>query len=164
MPPVPALVAAYEAKLASSRSRPAGQDAADDFPEQQPLFLPHSLDIEQLDSCAPGLADMESRLRDAQLRASLDALRVHLHIKSGQLKSKTKNVRKQRENTRARGKIDLNEQKVIAAAEKYRAAWRAKKALCGMGPWAQEWRELKHSDVRCLNMWNRQYLREPSES
>lgn len=148
MPIVPALLATHAEKLAASRSN-NGDDAVD-WPEFQPLFLPHALDIEQLDGCAPGLADMESRLRDGQLRASLDNLRLHLHIKARQLKFKAKNSRHQIPNTRARTKIDANEAKVSAAAEKYRIAWRAKKALCGLGPWSQEWCELKQSDVRRL--------------
>lgn len=55
---------------------------SDDCPEDQPLFLPYQLSKEQLDRYSLGLAEMENRLREAQLHNSLDKLRVQLHVKS----------------------------------------------------------------------------------
>ena len=51
---------------------------------------------------------------------------------------------------RAREKIDANDAKILAAAEKYRMAWRITKEWKGVGNWTNEWRELKPADVRCL--------------
>ena len=99
-----------------------------DRPESQPLFLPHSLTQEDRDACTGDLGQIEERLRDAQLLASLDQLRVHLHIKSRLVTYKNRHVRHQVPNTRARRRIEVNEGKIIALAEKYRAARKAKQA------------------------------------
>lgn len=119
-------------------------------PEEAPLFLPSSLSAEELRGCTAGLLDMEMRLRIGQMRNALDTLRLHLHIKSRHLTFKARNVRHQQPNTRAREKIDGNEDKLRVAANKYRAAWDARKQVLGLGEWTREWRELKRSDVRCL--------------
>lgn len=119
-------------------------------PEEAPLFLPHSLSTEELQPCVAGLVDMEMRLREGQMRNALDTLRLHLHIKSRQLRYKNQNVRHQKPNTRAREKIEGNEAKLRTAMGKYRAAWNATKKALGEGEWMKQWRELKQTDVRCL--------------
>lgn len=121
-----------------------------DYPEAQPLFLPSAFPMEELDQCTPGLPEIESRLREGQLRDSLDKLRVHLHIKSRLVVFKNRHVRHQRPNTRARAKINANEARIIFFADKYRRAWVAKEALDGPGDWQRQWRELKMTDVRCM--------------
>lgn len=121
-----------------------------DGPESEPLFFPHTLETDELDMCAPSLAEMESRLRLGQMRSSLDKLRVHLHIKSRLLVFKARNVRHQASNTRSMGQIDSNELKIVGFAEKYRAARCAYLELVGPGSWENEWRALERSDVRCL--------------
>lgn len=123
-----------------------------DRPEDQPLFLPSTLTVPQFTGCtnASGLKDLEKRLREGQLRSSLDKLRVHLHIKTRLMAFKGRNVRHQGPTTRARKKINSNEAKIIAYAEKYRAARRAMVALVGPGDWESEWRVLDRRDVRCL--------------
>lgn len=154
IPPVPQLVAQYQQAIATrlaSQTRPSLTITDIDVPEDQPLFLPSALTSEQRAICTPGLAEIETRLRDGQLASSLDTLRCHLHIKSQMLRYKERNVRHQDPNTRARAKIETNETKIVVAAEKYRAAWNAKIALVGRGQWTGKWRELKKSDVRCLN-------------
>ena len=90
------------------------------------------------------------RLRDAQLSDSLDKLRVHLHIKSRLLAGKKRNARHQGANTRARRRIDVNEDKIVHLAEKYRAARQAKLVLTGPGEWERTWQVLKREDVRTL--------------
>lgn len=124
--------------------------AASEYPEDQVLFFPSSLSTEDLRGCIQGLALLEERLRDAQLYDSLDRLRVHLHIRSRLAVDKTRNVRHQGANTRARRKIDVNESKIIALAEKYRVARQAKHSLVGPGDWESKWRPLDRSDVRTL--------------
>ncbi|KAF7792933.1 hypothetical protein EIP86_004036 [Pleurotus ostreatoroseus] len=118
--------------------------------ETQPLFLPHSLSLEDLDACHPGLAEMEERLREGQMCSSLDKLRIHLHIKSRLVSFKDRHIRHQRANTRARNKILANELKIISFAEKYRAARQARISLNPVGEWSQRWRELRREDVRCM--------------
>ena len=118
-----------------------------DFPEEYPLVLPHSLSSDDLPLCAPDIASLEERLRDGCLHDSLDKLRVHLHIRSRLAVDKTRNVRHQGANTRARNKINVNEGKITALAEKYRAARTAKLALAGHGDWEKTWRVLERADV-----------------
>lgn len=83
---------------AATSARPT-TSAADmekyDLPEIQPLVLPSELEGHELDNCASGLADMEARLRDAQLCDALDKLRVHLHIRSRLVQFKNRHVRHQ---------------------------------------------------------------------
>lgn len=121
------------------------------FPEDQPLFFPYEIDVDELERCHPGLAELEERLRNAQMHDTLDKIRVQLHVKTRLIAFKNRNLRHQKQNTRARRQIEVNEGKIIALAEKYRAARRAKLALCGHGTWEREWRELARSDVRTLS-------------
>ena len=147
MPVVSQLIA----RATSRRSEKARTgDNAVEAVECETLFLPHELTAEQLASCVRGLVDTEIRLRIGQMRSALDSLRVYLHIKSRMIRFKARNVRAQVPNTRAREKIDANEARIVTAAEKYRGAWRAKKSVSGLGEWTKEWRELKQTDVRCL--------------
>ena len=121
-----------------------------DFPEDEQLFLPHNLTPTERAGCAAGLAAIEERVRDAQLHETLDRLRLHLHIKARLVTFKNRNVRAQRPNTRARGQINTNEQRIVWYANKYRAARKAKLALAGDGAWCTQWRELACTDVRTL--------------
>ncbi|KAF7793609.1 hypothetical protein EIP86_004723 [Pleurotus ostreatoroseus] len=123
---------------------------AAECPEEQNLFLPSSLSSEELQRCKSKISALEERLRDAQLFDSLDRLRVHLHIRSRLAVNKARNVRHQGANTRARRKIDVNESRIGALADKYRAARRAKLSLAGPGDWEKQWRILDRSDVRTL--------------
>ncbi|KAF7797869.1 hypothetical protein EIP86_009075, partial [Pleurotus ostreatoroseus] len=134
---------------------PASQKDSDgvslvDVVEDQPLFVPHQLSVEELEPCAPGLADIEERLRLAQLHDSLDRLRVQLHIKARLVTFKNRHVRHQGPNTRARRQLDVNESKIIALADKYRSARAAKLELSGHGSWERQWRELAKADVRTM--------------
>lgn len=63
-----------------------------DYPENQLLFLPHFLNLEDLNHCSLGIAEIEVRLRDGQLRPSLKRLRVHLHIKMQMMDYKACNI------------------------------------------------------------------------
>ncbi|KAJ3552075.1 hypothetical protein NM688_g4347 [Phlebia brevispora] len=143
IPCAPALVATYEQGLKT-------KGLSTEFIEEQPLFLPSGIDADALERCEPGLADIENRLREGQLRDSLDKLRVQLHIKARMLKFKADNVRNQGANTQANKRLQDNQAKIKALADKYRAARKAKLALAGSGGWEYEWRDLKHGDERCM--------------
>ncbi|GJF00428.1 hypothetical protein PsYK624_167160 [Phanerochaete sordida] len=117
MPCVPRLVAAALHASSDSPSSPNAQ-----LPEHQPLFLLHQLSPEDLDLCVPGLADMETRLREAQMHDSLDKLRCQLHVKSRMMMFKTRYVRHQGANTKMRRRLDVNDARIIVLAEKYQAA------------------------------------------
>ena len=124
VPCVPSLAAAHALSVAPAASTPSGQRPAAaasttssriiDRPEDEPLFLPHSLTAEQLQNSAPGLARIEERLREAQLDESLDRLRLHLHVKARLVTFKNRQVRHQGPNTRARRLIDANQEKINA--------------------------------------------------
>ena len=92
--------------------------------------------------CVAGLAEIELRLREGQLQESLEKIRLQLHVKTRLIGDKQRNARGQRPNTRAITKINTNEAKIIAFAEKYRAARRARLVLEGNGEWEDEFREL----------------------
>lgn len=126
----------------------------DHGPENEPIFLPNTLSCDELEVCAAGIAEMESRLRVGQLRSSLDKLRLHLHMKSRMLTFKAQNVRNQASTTRALAQLSSNEGKIIAFANKYRAARLAYLELNGPGIWEEEWRELRQSDIRLLRSEN----------
>lgn len=166
MPFVAVKLAQYRQSLAASsparsvttsgapgpRRRRRGAEEVDlaDLPESQPLFLPHQLSETELDLCAPGLAEIESRLRDGQLTDSLDKLRVHLHIRSRLITFKNRHMRHQQQNTRANAKIHQNEAKIDALVLKYRAARVAKLALVGPGDWERRWKVLCEEDIASL--------------
>ena len=81
---------------------------------------------------------------------ALDKLRLHLHIKTRLVTFKDRNVRNQVANTRARGRINANEVKIKAFANKYRRARDAKFALTGQGEWQNRYRVLADHDIRTL--------------
>lgn len=149
MPIVTQLLAQHSTQpRATSSGRRTVWVGDSDSPKHQPLFLPHALTPEQRNMCTKGLNNIEKRLREGQLRNSLDTLRVHLHIKSRLLRYKTENVRHQAPNTRAHEKLDMNENKIVLAAEKYRKAWVVMKSYNTTAVW----QELKRQDVRCLQV------------
>ncbi|KAI0078284.1 hypothetical protein K474DRAFT_1706673 [Panus rudis PR-1116 ss-1] len=121
-----------------------------DLAENLPLFMPSSLSPEQRATCEQGLVETEARLREGQLRDALDKLRIQLHVKSGLIGDRIRNVRHQAQATRAQHRMSANERKIITYAEKYRVAHRAKLALSGHGDWEKEWQVLEKRDVCTL--------------
>ena len=119
-------------------------------PEDLALYFPSSLTREQLTQCVPGLANIEERLRTAQLEESLHLLRTQLIVRARLMDYKRRHVRHQVQNTRARRQLDVNDEKVKTLEEKYRAARAARLKLTGPGAWEQTWRELNHDDVRTM--------------
>ncbi|GJE98768.1 CxC2 domain-containing protein [Phanerochaete sordida] len=165
MSPLPRLLATTLAESSRPRASSSSTAVPPDLhaPENQPLFLPSQLSSDDLRLCTSGLADLEERLRDGQLHDSLDKLRVQLHVKSRLLNFKGRHVRHQRPNTAMRRRLDANDAKIIALAEKYRAARRAKLALAGPGEWEREHRPLAREDVRTLTAddWSRRKTKRP---
>lgn len=152
MPMVPLLLAQRERERLLASHHPHGEDA--DIPAEPPentkLFLPHQLALDQLEQCAVGLAEIEERLRDAQMDESLDKLHVQLHVKSQLLNFKNLNVCYQKHNTHMRSILDANEAKIKLFSAKYRAAWSAKRILAGNGEWQDRWRDPKPGDIRTM--------------
>ncbi|TRM55258.1 hypothetical protein BD626DRAFT_553106 [Schizophyllum amplum] len=141
MPPALARLEAWEA-IEENAALPA---------EQRPLFPPSALSAAELTSCLGDVADIERRLRDAQCRVSLDAIRNLLLAKSRELRFKNTNVRHQGSTTRARNVIKLQDDKIYALARKYLCARSALLALAGEGASSVQWRALDiNRDLRCL--------------
>ncbi|KAJ3979173.1 hypothetical protein F5890DRAFT_1379597, partial [Lentinula detonsa] len=64
--------------------------------ENIPVVLPSSLPAsERISGCRSGLASIEEQLREAHLRASLNSLRNHLHMKFRLLTYRKTNVKAQ---------------------------------------------------------------------
>lgn len=91
---------------------------------------------------------LESRLRDAQCRDSLQDIRNKIQTLHHLRQYKKANVRHQGPNTRARSELDRHAAKRDRAVEKYRRARRAKLALDGAGEWETVLRELRDEDIR----------------
>jgi hypothetical protein len=117
--------------------------------ELQPLLLPSELPANVRSACYPGLEEIERKMRDAQCRVSLDRIRTHLYMKSGLTTYKQRHARHQKGNTRARKTIDDNDVKIKIFQDKYNTA---RKALISLGAneVEMEWKEVKDTDLRCL--------------
>jgi hypothetical protein len=117
--------------------------------ENAVIWLPSTIPIAQRAVvCAPGLDQMESRLRAALLQDSLDKVRYVMRVKGRMVLFKNQNVRGQREGVRSRSVIDKVHDRAEAAAKKYRTCRKARLALDGEGSWCAIYQELRDSDVR----------------
>lgn len=119
--------------------------------ENVPLVLPSALSPElRVLGCNKGVEAIELRLRDAQCRSALDQIRNYLYVKSRFRTYKGAQVRHQGATTRARGLMNRNDEKIRMQAEKYVAAWEAKRSLVGEGNIG--WHRLDpKKDLRCMD-------------
>ncbi|KAK7045904.1 hypothetical protein VNI00_007335 [Paramarasmius palmivorus] len=117
-----------------------------------PLYLPSELSDEQLKLCPSGsrLNTIELRLRNAQCSESLEDVRNHLLIRTRLLSYKGAHARHQDRLTRANALIGANEKKVKLHARRYQEAWTAIRTLCRRDGQNHGWRELKYTDLRCM--------------
>jgi len=114
--------------------------------ENTPIYLPSSMtNAEREGGCAHGISDFELRFRDSQCQTALNSLRNQLSIKSRLFIYKGRDIRHQAGNTRMRALLQQNEAKINMYAEKYRAAWLARRRL-GAGD-RPEWKELNAGDI-----------------
>ncbi|KAJ6514372.1 hypothetical protein C8R47DRAFT_1206735 [Mycena vitilis] len=137
----------------ADRPAPVGEkeEAAAALMENVPLFLPSALSGElRASGCNKGVDEIELRLRDAQCRSALDQIRSSLHVKSRFRTYKGAQVRHQGATTRARNLMNRNDEKIRMHAEKYVAAWEAKRALVGEANVG--WHRLNpKKDLRCMD-------------
>ncbi|KAJ6511876.1 hypothetical protein C8R47DRAFT_1173309 [Mycena vitilis] len=119
--------------------------------ENVPLLLPSALSEElRASGCNKGVEEIELRLRDAQCCSSLDHIRSHLHVKSRFRTYKGGQVRHQGATTRTRNLMNRNDERICVQAEKYIAAWEAKRALAGEA--GVGWHRLNpKKDLRCMD-------------
>ncbi|KAL1671802.1 hypothetical protein EV122DRAFT_284573 [Schizophyllum commune] len=119
--------------------------------EKQPLFLPSSLPAAERATCVDGFDDIERRLRDAQCRTALDAVRNHLLVMSRMLTFKNANTRHQGASTRAQESLNNHKEKLNAFAHKYVDARAALLALASNDADVPQWRALDLTkDLRCM--------------
>ena len=112
------------------------------------LFMPSGLNRgDRTSMCTNNIAAIKGQLREAQCRDALVKLRNYLHTRAHFIKHRNVNIRGQKANTRANTLIDTLSSKIRRAAEKYRAARSALRALRGAGPWKQELRVLQSTDI-----------------
>ncbi|KAG6805269.1 hypothetical protein H0H92_016036, partial [Tricholoma furcatifolium] len=100
------------------------------------------------------LAEVEWQLRIPQAYEAIDALRYNLQVRSHLFKFKDRFIRGQHANTRARNAISTVEAKIQAAADEYRAAYKALdslSALLGHNEWRAHLRPLEKGDIRELS-------------
>ncbi|KAF7321843.1 CxC2 domain-containing protein [Mycena kentingensis (nom. inval.)] len=121
--------------------------------EQVPLLPPSALSESQRENggCRDGLAELERKLRDAQCRSALAALRGQLVNKARLLTFKQNQSRHQGANTRSRARIAQNENKILLRADKYQAAHRALVALADGDATGVTWPALRREDIRCMD-------------
>ncbi|KAI0057942.1 hypothetical protein BV25DRAFT_1811627 [Artomyces pyxidatus] len=120
-------------------------------PEKIKLYLPSDLPQDIRDRlCPPHYAAIEGQLRYAQASDALDELRRHLRIRTYLNNYKIKNVTGQVANTRARGLQSRVDQKVKAAAARYRRCRAAYTVLVGPGDWEARLQVLHDEDIRGL--------------
>ncbi|KAJ6449237.1 hypothetical protein C8R47DRAFT_999277 [Mycena vitilis] len=116
------------------------------------LFLPSALEPQaRANACAPGIADIEERLRCAEAGDALEGLRGGLRMRTVTNCFKVVNVTGQHANTRAQGIQHLVDVRIHLAKLRYRWARGAYASLAGPGGWTQQLRVLEDEDVRALN-------------
>ncbi|KAJ7152150.1 hypothetical protein C8R43DRAFT_1127232 [Mycena crocata] len=118
------------------------------------LYLPSALETDQkrANACAPGVADIEERLRFVEAGDALEELRRGLRMRTVTNCFKVKNVTGQRANTRAQGIQHQIDVRIHASKLRYRYSREVYGRLAGPdGRWAEELRVLEDDDVRALN-------------
>ncbi|KAF8989804.1 hypothetical protein BDZ89DRAFT_899507, partial [Hymenopellis radicata] len=102
-------------------------------------------------ACVPGLVDAETRLREAECRDALEALRQGLRTRSAGHQFVVRNVTGQNPTTRAEGVQRKVQVGVQLSKLRYRWARNALLRLRGHGDWEHELRVLEERDVRGMN-------------
>lgn len=145
----------FDPVLYARRKAAAGQpplsppDHVEDFPLFMLSGLVNKQDIRLF--CPNGLSELEDRLCFAEASDSLERLRHHLRTRSFANIFKVANITGQIRNLRAREKQNRIDDKVRAAALKYRRARTALKNLRGAGAWERNLQVLNDQDIRALN-------------
>ncbi|TDL18801.1 hypothetical protein BD410DRAFT_727959 [Rickenella mellea] len=127
------------------------EDDATASVEEVMIGLPSSIPAEHRSGCCSvELVSMEDKLREGQCHEALSKLRHHLHLKTGLLSYRARNVRHQGPSTRAQGFVDRNEAKILFFAEKYRRARKARISLIGHGGWEEVLQVLDRDHIRTM--------------
>ncbi|KAJ7701065.1 hypothetical protein B0H16DRAFT_1748807 [Mycena metata] len=117
--------------------------------QQMALWLPSSINGRVV--CDTELYDYEFRLREAQAHEALDDVRHQLLLRTHLYKYKDRFARGVKANSRSQTKIEGVEERTRRSSERYRAAWRALKALgrqLKRSGWEKALQPLMPEDVR----------------
>ncbi|KAG6895762.1 hypothetical protein C0992_012803 [Termitomyces sp. T32_za158] len=109
------------------------------------------------------LANIEWKLRYAQAFEALEALRSNLQVRSHLYKFKDRFIRGQHANTRARGAIETVQARIQAAADEYRAAYKALNSLStllGEASWRTQLLPLDPADIRKMSEADNDHMSE----
>ncbi|KAJ3831013.1 hypothetical protein F5878DRAFT_549977 [Lentinula raphanica] len=131
--------------LSNRQTNDKEPEHVEDIPVVFPSTLPAT---ERTSGCRTGLVSIEEQLREAQLRAALNNLRNHLHMKFRLLTYRKTNVKAQGMITKSQALLKRNQRQIECDTRKYRAAWKALEELRGIGQ--SGWRKLHHADVRMM--------------
>ncbi|KAJ7775002.1 hypothetical protein B0H16DRAFT_1713446 [Mycena metata] len=101
--------------------------------------------------CAPGLDDVEARLRHGEAGDALSQLRQGLRVRTMTNRFKIRNWTGQRALTRGQGILRQVNIKIHGCKLRYRYTRQALLKLKGHGQWEDQFRVLEESDVRALS-------------
>ncbi|THU77010.1 hypothetical protein K435DRAFT_703408 [Dendrothele bispora CBS 962.96] len=128
---------------------PGASSTSVELPEDIPLCLPSALpEAYHVEGCRPALFEIEQKLREGQLRNSLNQLRNHLHMKLRLLTYRTMNVAHQGAVTRSKAIFNRNQKQIDHCTSKYQTAWVAMGKLVGED--RLKWRKLEKGDEPTL--------------
>ncbi|KAJ3964660.1 hypothetical protein EV361DRAFT_873830 [Lentinula raphanica] len=131
--------------LSNRQTNDKEPEHVEDIPVVFPSTLPAT---ERTSGCRTGLVSIEEQLCEAQLRAALNNLRNHLHMKFRLLTYRKTNVKAQGMITKSQALLKRNQRQIECDTRKYRAGWKALEELRGIGQ--SGWRKLHHADVRMM--------------
>ncbi|KAK0444170.1 hypothetical protein EV421DRAFT_1903278 [Armillaria borealis] len=120
--------------------------------EDRKLWMPSELDPTlRVKGCLSGVADIETKLHEAQCQDALSSLRSTLRARHSLFSRRNKNFRGQKQNTRVADTAHRLDRQCRLAGAKYNAARAALISLKGPGTWETELRELRNSDMVSLH-------------
>ncbi|KAK0440232.1 hypothetical protein EV421DRAFT_1712676 [Armillaria borealis] len=141
-------------RLVLSPSKLRHLDASSAFNvESIKLFMPSELDDDNQRArvCTPGVAEMESRMHEAESHDSLQRLRSSLRNRAASHLFTVKNVTGQNSTTQNQGILRTIQMNIHANKLRYRYSRNVLFRLRGHGPWEDELRLLRDEDIRGLN-------------
>ncbi|KAJ7152679.1 hypothetical protein C8R43DRAFT_886109 [Mycena crocata] len=126
---------------------------ADRDAEAVRLFMPSDItkSSDRVMACALGLPDVELKLRTAEAKEALEALRKGLRTRTMTNRFRLRNCTGQRALTRGQGVLRQVNMKIHKAKLRYRYARNALSRLEPHGDWERKLHVLKDEDVRALN-------------
>ncbi|KAJ7795078.1 hypothetical protein B0H14DRAFT_3496404 [Mycena olivaceomarginata] len=138
--------------LLSNEQRQVYDGNGEQLPEATRLFMPSELANSYVrgKACAPGLSELEARMREGEASEGLEAVRHGLRTRTMTNRYKLRNWTGQGMMTKGQGILRHINIKIHAAKLRYRYARAALLALRGHGQWEERLRVLEDDDRRNL--------------